>query len=138
MLIKYWATATASGLPLIVIVLSVLPASRSSQFEIRIMAPEICRISAILVPPLPIMQPIRSFGTVISCCCVLVCCCCWGRVGLVDRSCEPASAASAVTSTGQQRYFPRNQLPCANSSQLTNWIDTAVVRGRHAGQTDSG
>lgn len=73
MLIRYWASATESGLPLMVIVRSVLPPSRSSQFEMRIMAPEICRISAILVPPLPMMQPIRSFGTVISCCCWLVC-----------------------------------------------------------------
>lgn len=90
MLIKYWANATASGLPLIVIVLSVFPPSRSSQFEMRIMAPEIWRISAILVPPFPMMHPIKSFGTVISCCCVLVC------VLAVERNWEPASAARAV------------------------------------------
>lgn len=92
MLIKYWARATASGFPLMVIVRSVLPPSRSSQFEIRIMAPEIWRISAILVPPLPIMQPIKSFGTVISCCCVLVCVRLW-----VVRNCEPARAARATS-----------------------------------------
>lgn len=91
MLIKYWASATASGFPLMVIVRSVLPPSRSSQFEIRIMAPEIWRISAILVPPLPMMQPIKSFGTVISCCCVLVCVRLW-----VVRNCEPARAARAA------------------------------------------
>ena len=51
MLMRYWARATESGLPEIVMVRSVLPPSRSSQFDIRIMAPEICRISAILVPP---------------------------------------------------------------------------------------
>lgn len=90
MLIKYWARATASGFPLMVMVRSVLPPSRSSQFEIRIMAPEIWRISAILVPPFPIMQPIKSFGTVISCCCVFVCVRFW-----VVRNCEPARAASA-------------------------------------------
>lgn len=90
MLIKYWAKATASALPLIVIVRSVFPPSRSSQFEMRIMAPEIWRISAIFVPPFPMMQPIKSFGTVISCCCVLVC------VLAVERNWEPASAARAV------------------------------------------
>lgn len=92
MLIKYWARATASGLPLMVMVRSVLPPSRSSQFEMRIMAPEICRISAILVPPFPIMQPIKSFGTVISCCWVLVCV----RL-VVVRNCEPARAARATS-----------------------------------------
>lgn len=91
MLIKYWANATASGLPLIVIVRSVFPPSRSSQLLMRIMAPDIWRISAILVPPFPIMHPIKSFGTVISCCCVLVCV----RFAVV-RNCEPASAARAV------------------------------------------
>lgn len=69
MLIKYWASATASGAPVIVMVLSEEPLSRSSQFEMRIMAPEICLISAILVPPLPMTQPINSFGTVISVVC---------------------------------------------------------------------
>lgn len=89
MLIKYWANATESGLPLMVMVRSVLPPSRSSQFEMRIMAPEIWRISAILVPPLPIMQPIKSFETVISCCC------CCARFALAVRNCEPARAARA-------------------------------------------
>jgi hypothetical protein len=42
MLIRYCARATASGLPVIVMVLSVLPPSRSSQFEMRIIAPLIC------------------------------------------------------------------------------------------------
>jgi len=42
MLIRYCASATASGLPVIVMVLSVLPPSRSSQFEMRIIAPLIC------------------------------------------------------------------------------------------------
>lgn len=43
MLIKYWARDTESWLPVIVIVRSVLALpSRSSQFEIRIMAPLIC------------------------------------------------------------------------------------------------
>lgn len=89
MLIKYWANATESGLPLMVMVRSVFPPSRSSQFEMRIMAPEIWRISAILVPPLPIMQPIKSFETVISCCC------CCARFALAVRNCEPARAARA-------------------------------------------
>lgn len=89
MFIKYWARATESAFPLIVIVLSVLPPSRSSQFEIRIIAPDIWRISAILVPPLPMIQPIKSFGTVISCCC-------WLRLALFVRSWEPANAARAV------------------------------------------
>lgn len=74
-----------------VMVRSVLPPSRSSQLEIRIMAPDIWRISAILVPPLPMMQPIRSFETVISCCC------CWARfAGFAVRSCDPARAAKAA------------------------------------------
>lgn len=93
MLIRYWASATESGLPVMVIVRSVLPLSRSSQLEMRIMAPEIWRISAILVPPLPIMQPIRSFGTVISWD--------WDWTGatlrlLLVRSWEPANAARAA------------------------------------------
>lgn len=92
MFIRYWASATASGLPLMVIVRSVLPPSRSSQLEIRIMAPEIWRISAILVPPFPIMHPIKSFGTVISCCWVFAACV---RFTVV-RSCDPARAARAV------------------------------------------
>lgn len=92
MLIKYWANATESGLPLIVIVRSVFPPSRSSQFEIRIMAPEIWRISAILVPPLPIMHPIRSFGTVISWDWVVAC---WLRLFAV-RNWDPANAAKAI------------------------------------------
>lgn len=92
MLIRYWASATASGFPEIVIVRSVMPLSRSSQFEMRIMAPEICLISAIFVPPLPIIQPISSFGTVISCVCWFEFC--WFRV-LEVRSWDPASAARA-------------------------------------------
>ena len=43
MLIRYWARATDSQLPLMVMVRSRLAgASRSSQFEIRIIAPLIC------------------------------------------------------------------------------------------------
>lgn len=41
-------------------------------------------ISAILVPPLPMMQPMRSLGTVISWVCWLVFC--WLRFGLLVRS----------------------------------------------------
>lgn len=92
MLIRYWAKATASGLPEIVIVRSVTPLSRSSQFEILIMAPEICLISAILVPPFPMMQPMSSFGTVISCVCWLLFC--W-FLEFDVLSCEPARAAKA-------------------------------------------
>jgi len=67
MLIRYWAKATDSQLPLIVMVRSRFAgASRSSQLDIRIIAPLICLISAIFEPPLPITQPIISFGTVIS------------------------------------------------------------------------
>lgn len=98
MLIKYWANATESGLPLIVIVRSVLPPSRSSQFEMRIIAPEIWRISAIFVPPLPIMQPIKSLDTVISCCCCCV------RLVLAVRSCEPAKAAKAALVSKWETY----------------------------------
>ena len=108
MLIRYWAKATDSALPVMVIVLSMLPLdppplpplmveSRSSQLEMRIMAPLSCLyiiqmqqqsskhrvpsylISAILEPPFPIIHPISSFGTVISCVCCVVCglpCCC--------------------------------------------------------------
>lgn len=99
--IRYCASATESGLPLIVMVRSVFPPSRSSQFEMRIIAPEIWRISAILVPPLPIMQPIKSFGTVISCCCLFDCC--WLRVWLLVRNWEPAKAANAGTKTRQRK-----------------------------------
>ena len=43
MLIRYCASATDSGLPVIVIVRSIFPPdSRSSQLEIRIMAPLSC------------------------------------------------------------------------------------------------
>ena len=48
-------------------------------------------ISAILVPPFPIIQPISSFGTVISWVCVP------GPVPAGVLSCDPASAASAET-----------------------------------------
>lgn len=41
MLMRYCANATESGLPVIVMVRSVLPPSRSSQFDIRIIAPDI-------------------------------------------------------------------------------------------------
>jgi len=66
-LMRYWARATDSQLPLMVMVLSRLAgASLSSQLEMRIIAPLICRISAILDPPFPMTQPIISLGTVIS------------------------------------------------------------------------
>lgn len=66
-LMRYCARATDSQFPVMVMVLSRLgAASRSSQLEIRIMAPLICLISAIFEPPLPMMQPISSLGTVIS------------------------------------------------------------------------
>ena len=122
MLMRYWAKATLSALPLMVMVLSRLAgASLSSQLEILIIAPESCLqkvmlllcmgilvgtfigkqslhwrkaaakslltsalhkhwycsskslahlISATLEPPLPMMQPMSSLGTVISwlCC----------------------------------------------------------------------
>ena len=43
MLIRYWARATDSQFPVMVMVLSRLAgASLSSQFEMRIMAPESC------------------------------------------------------------------------------------------------
>lgn len=93
MLMRYCANATESGLPEIVMVLSELPLSRSSQFEMRIIAPEICRISAILVPPLPMMQPISSFGTVMLCVWWFWLCCCWFLDAV--RNCEPANAANA-------------------------------------------
>lgn len=89
---RYCAKATASGFPEMVIVRSDDPLSRSSQFDMRIMAPEICLISAILVPPLPMMQPISSLGTVISCVCWFVFC--W-FLELEVLSCEPAKAARA-------------------------------------------
>jgi len=72
MFIKYWARATDSLFPVILIVRSKFAgASRSSQLEIRIIAPESCLISATFDPPFPIMHPMSSFGTVISCVC------CW-------------------------------------------------------------
>jgi len=65
--IKYCARATDSLFPVILIVRSRFAgASLSSQLEIRIIAPESCLISATFDPPFPIMQPISSFGTVIS------------------------------------------------------------------------
>lgn len=94
MLIRYCASATESGFPEIVMVLSEFPLSRSSQFEMRIIAPDICRISAIFVPPLPMMQPINSFGTVMLCVWWFwFCCCCWFLDDV--RNWEPAKAASA-------------------------------------------
>jgi hypothetical protein len=50
-------------------------------------------ISAIFVPALPMIQPISSFGTVISCVCV--CAPAVGRFWLLVRSWLPANAASA-------------------------------------------
>jgi len=67
MLMRYWARATDSQLPLIVMVRSRFAgASLSSQLDIRIIAPLICLISAIFEPPLPITHPMISLGTVIS------------------------------------------------------------------------
>lgn len=94
MLMRYCANATASGFPVMVIVRSVAPPSLSSQLLILIMAPEIWRISAILVPPLPMMHPISSFGTVISCVWLFAAGCC--LFVLLVRSWLPASAANAV------------------------------------------
>lgn len=140
-LMRYWANATASGFPVMVMVRSVAPPSLSSQLLIRIIAPLICLncgkekvchyeskwaekhdggtvyeikrkssylISAIFVPPFPMMQPISSLGTVISWVCVPVCggpplpacagglappCC---RVGWFVRNWLPARAAKAA------------------------------------------
>lgn len=121
-MIKYCANATESGLPVIVIVRSVFPPSLSSQLEMRIIAPEIWRISAILVPPLPIMQPIRSFGTVISCDWVVVV---WLRLFAV-RNCEPAKAARAVI---QYNYVtigsPFKASKC--SVHLTSLIQSNII-----------
>lgn len=115
-LMRYWASATASGFPVMVIVRSVLPLSRSSQFEIRIIAPEICRISAILVPPLPMMQPISSFGTVISCVCWFEFC--WLRELLV-RNCEPAKAARAERNCNRSRqYISRHRQALYNTTTV--------------------
>lgn len=94
-LMRYCANATASGFPVMVMVRSVAPPSLSSQLLIRIMAPEIWRISAILVPPFPMMQPISSFGTVISCVWLFAAGCC--LFVLLVRSWLPANAANAVT-----------------------------------------
>ena len=105
MLIRYWARATDSAFPVMVMVRSRLAgASRSSQLEIRIMAPESCLqrshwnttlwgevvvggglhlISATLDPPFPMMQPMSSLGTVIS----WVCCwAAWFRAWPVRRA----------------------------------------------------
>ena len=108
MLMRYCASATDSALPVMVMVRSVFePGSLSSQLEMRIIAPLSCLwarvfsnsdashanelsaylISAILEPPLPMMQPMSSLGTVISWVCWLVC----GRLWWP----EAASAARA-------------------------------------------
>lgn len=93
-LMRYCANATESGFPVIVIVRSVAPPSLSSQLLILIMAPEIWRISAILVPAFPMIQPINSLGTVISCVWLLAAGCC--LFVLLVRNWLPAKAASAV------------------------------------------
>lgn len=93
-LMRYCANPTASGFPVMVIVRSVAPPSLSSQLLILIMAPEIWRISAILVPPFPMMQPINSFGTVISCVWLFAAGCC--LFVLLVRSWLPANAANAT------------------------------------------
>ena len=102
---RYCAKATLSQFPLMVIVLSRFAgASLSSQLEILIMAPDNCLqktktldvdfknliqnphlISATLEPPLPMMQPISSLGTVISCVC------CWAGL----RACPDRRAKAA-------------------------------------------
>lgn len=119
MLMRYCAKATASGLPEMVIVRSVTPLSRSSQFDMRIIAPEICLISAILVPPFPIMQPISSFGTVISCVCWLEFC--W-FLEFDVRSWDPARAANATNTNISNRT--RGISWCSTS---TCWIQSACV-----------
>jgi len=87
MLMRYWASATDSQLPLIVIVRSRFAgASLSSQLDIRIIAPLICLISAIFEPPLPITHPMISLGTVIS----------WVWCVLAPLPPLPASAARAA------------------------------------------
>ena len=127
MLIRYWARATDSAFPVMVMVRSRLAgASRSSQLEIRIMAPESCLqwsdcnkyvlsshlsaphlISATLDPPLPMMQPMSSLGTVIS----WVCCwAAWLRAW-------PVSRARAETEDFKTFYFPRQ--PASPSSSPT-------------------
>ena len=123
MFIRYCASATDSAFPVIVMVRSIFVlfpltfGSRSSQFDMRIIAPLSCLqvqndingmhqtinstsklqsfrnlfqsnaikylfikfekksylISAIFDPPLPMMHPMSSLGTVISCVCCVVC-----------------------------------------------------------------
>lgn len=68
-LMRYCAMLIDSGVPVIVTDRSLEP---SSELEILIVAPDNCLISLILAPPLPMMQPIRSLGMVISCVCVWV------------------------------------------------------------------
>uniref|UniRef100_A0A0K2UMA1 Uncharacterized protein n=1 Tax=Lepeophtheirus salmonis TaxID=72036 RepID=A0A0K2UMA1_LEPSM len=60
-----FAKETASGLPVIVIRRS-FSESDSLLLEIRIMALDKCRISAILEPPFPMIQPMESLGIDIS------------------------------------------------------------------------
>ena len=90
-------------------------------------------ISAILVPPLPIMQPISSFGTVIS----------WvwvpGPVPCGARSWEPARAASAVTAAVGDRpdgqsteVWPRRSQPIRhNTSHRDQNTDNATRNTRN-------
>merc|ERR1719361_1285255 len=103
MLIKYWAKATDSVLPVMLMVRSRLAgASRSSQFEIRIIAPESCLISATFDPPLPMMQPISSLGTVISWVCWL----------LAERPWPLSMASAAGLRRLEARGFPFKPLIC--------------------------
>lgn len=102
-LMRYCANATASGFPVMVMVRSVAPPSLSSQLLILIMAPEIWRISAILVPPFPMMQPINSFGTVISCVWLFAAGCC--LFVLLVRSWLPANAANATINAQMLEKF---------------------------------
>ena len=116
MLMRYCARATLSVLPVMVMVLSRFAgASLSSQLEILIIAPDSCLektyiqnlefknferihlISATLEPPLPIMHPISSLGTVISCVC------CWAGL----RAC-PDRRAKAENSSFPCYQFIKN------------------------------
>jgi hypothetical protein len=62
-LIRYCAKFIDSGVPEMATALSLEP---SSEFEILMVAPDSCLISLILAPPFPIIQPIKSFGILIS------------------------------------------------------------------------
>lgn len=112
---RNWAAEIVSGVPVMVIFRSLAP---SSQLEILICAPDACRISLILLPPLPMIHPTRSFGMVISC--VWVGAGGAGPCGLMD-----GGIAEASDRLGREHVAPANKASArrgGNNKASGEWL----------------